>query len=147
RELASLGAMKVRAVLDGVPPLSDFEPFAVYCSWEISLVAPGLGEAAIREVFEFVDGDCDIVIAQAGTVPGLSELLPEAEADDPIAAPAAEADFSSLLALTEEEVAAPSEPVVPPARFAPEPPAEPVGAQDSFEEPPAPSFADLAAAI
>jgi two-component system chemotaxis sensor kinase CheA len=148
RELAALGTMQVRAILGQVPPLADFEPFAVYCAWEITLVSPGLTEASIREVFEFVEGDCDIVIAQAGIVPGLSSAgfdIPEAK--DAEAAEVDMPDLSSLLALTEEEVAAPAAPVVPPPSFAPEPPTAPVSAQDSFEEAPALSFADLAAEI
>ena len=158
RELAALGSMQVRAILGDVPPLSDFEPFAVYCSWEITLVAPGLEEAAIREVFEFVEGDCDIVIAQGGIVPSLTDGgfdIPPADAGD-IPQPA-EPDLSSLLALTEEEVAQrPAEvammqeseaPLAAPLEFAPEPPAAPVGAQDAFEEAPAPSFADLVAEV
>lgn len=146
RELAALGKMNVRPILSDVPPLSDFEPFGVYCTWEITLVAPGLGEDAIREVFEFVDGDCDIVIAQAGTVPGLVQDEPEVVAE--VATASDEPDLSSLLALTEEEVAAPAEPVVPPAAFAPEPPAAEIGPQDSFDEAPAGlSFAALAAEI
>ncbi|RYE52198.1 MAG: hypothetical protein EOP20_15315, partial [Hyphomicrobiales bacterium] len=64
RELAALGEINVRAVLSEMPPLSDFEPFAVYCAWEITLIAPGINEDLIREVFEFVEGDCDIAIVQ-----------------------------------------------------------------------------------
>ncbi|WP_338721216.1 chemotaxis protein CheA [Devosia sp. XK-2] len=145
RELAALGTMSVRAIMGDVPPLSDFEPFAVYCSWEITLIAPGLSESDIREVFEFVDGDCDIVIAQAGMVPGFADLVPDIAEPAAMAAEVdAEPDLSSLLALTEEEVAAPQEPVTPPAAFAPEPKAAPAGSQDKFEEAPAISFAALA---
>ncbi|WP_375599137.1 chemotaxis protein CheW [Devosia sp. Naph2] len=143
RELAALGEMKVRAILDQVPPLSDFEPFGVYCAWEITLVAPGLAEDAIREVFEFVDGDCDIVIAQAGAVPGFTQEA-DAGAETAVTAASDEPDLSSLLALTEEEVAAPAEPVAPLASFAPEPPQAEVGQQDNFEEAPGLSFAALA---
>ncbi|MBJ3786315.1 chemotaxis protein CheA [Devosia sediminis] len=146
RELAALGTMQVRAILSDVPPLSDFEPFAVYCAWEITLVAPGLGEEAIREVFEFVDGDCDIVIAQAGIVPGAGLDLGDFDAA-PAPTEPQEPDLSSLLALTEEEVASPARPAEPLPSFAPDLPAEPVGAQDKFEEAPALSFADLAAEI
>ncbi|MBB4053385.1 two-component system chemotaxis sensor kinase CheA [Devosia subaequoris] len=148
RELAALGEMSVHAVMSDVPPLSDFEPFGVYCAWEITLVAPGLGEDAIREVFEFVDGDCDIVIAQAGTVPGLAPDEPAMAAEVSAAPATDEPDLSSLLALTEEEVAAPVQPVVPPVEFVPEPPVAEVGQQDNFEEAPADlSFAALAAEI
>src|SRR5690554_3564677 len=76
RELAVLGEMHVRAVLEEIPPLADFEPFAVYCSWEITIISPTVTEALIREVFEFVDGDCDISIAQLGATPAASIAPP-----------------------------------------------------------------------
>ncbi|MFD1254816.1 Chemotaxis protein CheA [Devosia equisanguinis] len=148
RELALLGKMSVRAVMGEVPLLADFDPFSVYCSWEITLVSPELSEAAIREVFEFVDGDCDIVVAQAGSVE-----LAEIE-DTPSPAGAGIEDMSlSLMALTEDEVA-PSVPEIidlldaaeaatpPAATAAPEAPAA-----DTFEEAPALSFAALAEEI
>ncbi|ODT51280.1 chemotaxis protein CheA [Devosia sp. 63-57] len=148
RELALLGKMSVRAVMGNVPLLTDFDPFSVYCSWEITLVSPELSEAAIREVFEFVDGDCDIVVAQAGSVE-----LAEIE-DTPSPAGAGIEDMSlSLMALTEDEVA-PSVPDIidlldaaeaampPAATAAPEAPAA-----DTFEEAPALSFAALAEEI
>ena len=151
RELAALGHMQVRVRMGTVPPLADFDPFSVYCSWEITLSAPELSEAAIREVFEFVDGDCDIVITQGGAAPAIGADLADAfaaeMADD---AKAEEPDLSSLLALTEDEMqdtqpVAPEsvEAVVPPVAFAPEPVAEPAGEQDAFEEAPGLSFADL----
>ena len=49
-------------MLDEMPPLADFEPFGVYCSWEITLdLADTATEATIAEVFEFVEGNCDLV--------------------------------------------------------------------------------------
>ena len=62
RELATLGQLEVKAKLDEIPPLADFEPFGVYCSWEITLTSSTAGEAQIAEVFEFVDGNCDLEI-------------------------------------------------------------------------------------
>lgn len=134
RELAALGEMQVRAVLGDVPPLADFEPFAVYCSWEITLTSPSLTEAAIREVFEFVDGDCDIVIAQLGAG---ATAAPVDAFDVPDFAPEPEPLLSDLLALTEDEMASAMD-------FGPEPVVEPVGAQDRFENEPGLSFAALA---
>uniref|UniRef100_UPI002FC6F15F chemotaxis protein CheA n=1 Tax=Sphingomonas sp. TaxID=28214 RepID=UPI002FC6F15F len=93
RELATLGEIEIRAIFDEVPPLADFEPFGVYCSWEISLHSPTVTEAAIAEVFEFVEGNCDLSIAQvaasaavaapasADAMPSLSDLLPEPALD------------------------------------------------------------------
>ncbi|NGP16402.1 chemotaxis protein CheA [Devosia aurantiaca] len=145
RELAALGTMRVKARMGQVPPLSDFEPFAVYCSWEISLSEPSLTEAQIREVFEFVDGDCDIAITQAGAVPA-ADL---AAMEDDLLLDTGESDLASLLALTEDEMALP-EPEAAIASlldFAPEPKPVAASKQDRFEEAPALSFADLAATI
>ena len=147
RELAALGEMHVRAVLDEIPPLADFEPFAVYCSWEITMVSPTLNEAMIREVFEFVEGDCDISIAQLGASV-LLDIEDEALAPAPAAVEPATPDF---LALADDEVASLLD-------FAPEPKAAPApkpvaaaaaapAAQDSFEEAPGLSFAELADSI
>jgi two-component system chemotaxis sensor kinase CheA len=160
RELAILGDMHVRALVYEVPPLSDFEPFAVYCSWEITLVSPTLTEEMIREVFEFVEGDCDIVIAQLGD--GTTrEAAPVEAVTEPAPIPAlAEseaADTSNLLALADDEVASlldfAPEPAVPADivpttdSFVAEPPAAPVSELDTFEEPPVLSFAELAGTI
>jgi two-component system chemotaxis sensor kinase CheA len=74
RELGTLGDMQVRAVLDEIPALADFEPFGVYCSWEISLSSETVTEAAIAEVFEFVEGNCDLTITR-GAAPVAEEAL------------------------------------------------------------------------
>ncbi|KKB85300.1 hypothetical protein VW29_07080 [Devosia limi DSM 17137] len=139
RELGALGEMSVKAVLNPIPPLSDFEPFDVYCSWEISLVSPTLTEAMIREVFEFVDGDCDIVIVQAGAAV-VPAPAPAVEAAPVAPAAPEEAAVSDLLALADDEVAHLLD-------FTPEPKPAPVSAQDSFEEPPGLSFAELAESL
>jgi len=146
RELAVLGEFHVRAVLGDVPPLSDFEPFAVYCSWEITLVSSTLNEAMIREVFEFVEGDCDISVAQLGASVMLDVEDEEASspaAEAPASAPEPANDADDLLALADDEVAGLLD-------FDQEETPEPTlaaTAQDSFEEPPALSFAELAASI
>ena len=82
RELAVLGELTVKAVPGEIPPLADFEPFGVYCHWEITLVSKSANEAMIREVFEFVDGDCDITIVQLGAT-----ALIDVPADLPVLAP------------------------------------------------------------
>ncbi len=81
RELATLGTLDIKAKLDDIPPLADFEPFGVYCSWEITLISATAGEAQIAEVFEFVDGNCDleIVSVAAATVEPEPEMPSFAE--------------------------------------------------------------------
>ena len=156
RELAVLGELHVRAVLADIPPLSDFEPFAVYCSWELTLVSPDVTEAAIREVFEFVDGDCDITITQLGAGGAAPAPRPAPVSAEPEPA-GDEYDVASLLALSDEEVAATEvrEPAVDPLirpdvpdvtqETAAEADAEPE--QDTFDEPPGLSFSELVATV
>ena len=62
RELARLGEIEVRCHTGEIPTLSDLDPEAVYLSWTIKLKTSE-DEAAVRAVFEFVDGDCDLSIA------------------------------------------------------------------------------------
>jgi two-component system chemotaxis sensor kinase CheA len=129
RELGVLGEMSVRAVMDDLPVLADFEPFGVYCSWEITLSAPDLTEAAIREVFEFVEGDCEITIVPLGDAAAFQAPL------EPALESASEAGSSraDLLALTDEEVAGVA--------------ARPAKAPAPAAEEPSLSFADLAEEI
>ncbi len=80
RELANLGEINVIAKFTEIPSLAEFEPFGVYCSWEITLVSANATDTDIAEVFEFVEGNCDLSIAQLGAAepmgggPGLTEL-------------------------------------------------------------------------
>jgi len=80
RELAEIGEIEVKAVLNNVPTLPDFEPFGVYCAWEISIFGEAANEKIITEVFEFVDGDCDLEISQI--VAQESEELLDEELED-----------------------------------------------------------------
>lgn len=106
RELGTLGETSVTAVLDEIPALGDFEPFGVYCSWEITLRCTTVTEAAIAEVFEFVEGNCDLTISRGAApavveeapgeaVPSFAELLDVAEEE------AESAEVPSLAALAE----------------------------------------------
>jgi two-component system chemotaxis sensor kinase CheA len=92
RELANLGELTISAKVAEIPPLADFEPFGVYCTWELTLVSPTATADAIAEVFEFVEGNCDLSIAQlssrgAGSLGGLA-----APVTQPAAEPVAETD-------------------------------------------------------
>ena len=126
RELASLGELSMRAVFDEVPVLADFEPFGVYCAWELSLVSPTATEATIREVFEFVEGNCDLEVVRldagvsAGPAPAdapetwvaaSADLMPEPPALELVA----EDGLPSLADLAEAEKASASarQPFIP----------------------------------
>ncbi len=61
RELSSLGTATITAIIDRVPPLDQLDPAHCYLGWNIDLVTDK-PESAIREVFEFVDDQCDLTI-------------------------------------------------------------------------------------
>lgn len=114
RELAELGELTLRADTSMMPPLADFEPFGVYCTWDIELKSGTVTEAKIREVFEFVEGDCAITITQGAALgspesdeadvaeddedmPSLADLLDEVTPAAPVAKaePAKQAEKSA----------------------------------------------------
>ncbi len=60
-ELRDLGVAHVVAQIDEVPPLSEIVSEQCYIYWDIILTT-SRGEDAIRDVFIFVDDDCDLKI-------------------------------------------------------------------------------------
>ena len=62
RELARLGPCKVKALTEEVPPLEDLDPELCYLSWDLTLTTAA-GESAIRDVFIFVEDDCELEIS------------------------------------------------------------------------------------
>jgi two-component system chemotaxis sensor kinase CheA len=89
RELANLGDLTVVAKLADIPPLSDFDPFGVYCTWELTLISPTTTVNDIAEVFEFVEGNCDLSIVQlakpAVAEPSLADLAKAVSIPEPAA--------------------------------------------------------------
>jgi len=116
RELGRLGAMEVRLDSDTLPPLASLDPEGAYLAWTVDLYTAE-SEAAIREVFEFVDGDCDLLVQRADAP------SPVAPMDAPHAA---EPDVLELLRRIQadaQEMAGPAVPPPAPAPSAAPPPA------------------------
>ena len=61
RELAALGAVKTRVVLDALPALDELDPQSCYLSWNVEIEGVG-SEQQIRDVFDWAEGDCDLEI-------------------------------------------------------------------------------------
>ena len=61
RELEGLGKLTVVPDISAIPGLDVFEWNASYLAFKITLETDK-GETSIREVFEFVDGDCELVV-------------------------------------------------------------------------------------
>jgi two-component system chemotaxis sensor kinase CheA len=63
RELGRLGRAEVHARTDEVPPLADLTPEACHLSWFVQLDSDAT-LAQVREVFEWVELDCDLEIRE-----------------------------------------------------------------------------------
>ena len=100
RELGRVGQVTTQVDASRLPMLDALEPEAAYLTWTV-IVTTDQGEGAIRDVFEFVDGDCDLDITPAdGPAPDGGETIEVADASS--AEPAF--DISALLAKVQSAV-------------------------------------------
>ena len=114
RELQRMGEISVELDQSGLPQLDELDPQDAYLAWTIYLRTTA-DEAKIREVFEFVEGDCDLEIrvesgarveamgeteAGSGVEPApVSELpTPLGEIATPIAGPSAQPGVAAAAA-------------------------------------------------
>jgi two-component system, chemotaxis family, sensor kinase CheA len=72
RELQRLGDISVQIDAEGLPLLQDLDPEGAYLAWTVTLITTQ-DERDIREVFDFVDGNCDIEIARVAADAAPSE--------------------------------------------------------------------------
>jgi two-component system chemotaxis sensor kinase CheA len=138
RELDRIGACQVTLNADDLPDFDALDPEESYFSWIID-IETDQGDAAIREVFEFVEDDCEITIEATGAPVSLDDPFasldtPALAADpevEPEAAPAAPDD--DVMALLERAKLAAAEiqattPAAAPAAAAPRAAAAPAPA-------------------
>ncbi len=72
-ELRSLGEASVVPLADLIPPLSEIDPEKCYVGWEITLTTSA-GEDAIRDVFIFVEGTCELIVERVATERSAPEI-------------------------------------------------------------------------
>ena len=75
RELGRLGPMSVSLDASALPDLAALDPEGSYLAWTVRLETDQ-PEQAIREVFEFVEGDCDLDVSlakESAPAPALAE--------------------------------------------------------------------------
>ena len=77
RELGRLGTLDTTLDVSGLPDLAELEPEGAYLAWTVTL-ATAEPESAIRDVFDFVDGDCELDI-QPESPPATEDGNPGAE--------------------------------------------------------------------
>lgn len=130
RELGRLGPVTV-VVDDSETPTLDALSIEDGClTWTVDLAA-AVDEAAVREVFDFVESDCDLTITSLGA--GGDEVA--AFEDEPAAViPASDdLDIAALLAKASGAAAEPAAEVVPFAPLEPEPAPAPIAAAPAVE--------------
>ncbi|WBT06066.1 chemotaxis protein CheA [Brevundimonas vesicularis] len=142
RELGRLGPVTV-VVDDSETPTLDALSIEGGClTWTVDLAA-AVDEEAVREVFDFVESDCDLTITPLGA--GGDELA--AFEDEPAAVlPASDdLDIAALLAKASGAAAEPAAEVVPFAPLELEPAPAPIAAAPAVEPAAAPVAAPVAA--
>lgn len=138
RELARLGPIEATLDASAIPPLDMLDAEAAYATWTVRLETEE-DETAIREVFEFVDGDCDLEITRGEGLNPDAALAALLAGDAPAAVEAAPAVVAEAPAPVVVEAAPEPVAVAPVVEAAPAPVAAPVA-------PPAPVAAAAAAA-
>lgn len=134
RELTRLGQTSVELDASGLPSLEALDAEDAHLIWTIVLTGD-VSEAAVRDVFDFVEMDCDLSItALDGGSPSVETALPPPPLPVLDAAPAApEFDLAALLAQAKAPVEAAPVAAPAPVAAAPKPvaPAAPAPAAPS----------------
>jgi two-component system chemotaxis sensor kinase CheA len=87
RELVRLGEAEVEVDTSQLPSLTELDPEGAYLSWTVTLTTDR-DAAAIREIFEFVEDDCEVELFERPEFNffGMDEPAPEAVAGDGVPA-------------------------------------------------------------
>jgi two-component system chemotaxis sensor kinase CheA len=100
RELAELAHLKVEVETSALPRWSEFDPKECYLRWTL-LLTGNVTEAALRQVFEWAEGDCDLTIedlnAPAAPPAPAAAAQPAPAESAPAPAPAAPAANGSAI--------------------------------------------------
>ena len=76
RELRELGNLRIAVDTGAVPPLGELDPTHCYLAWDMTLTTSA-GAEAIKDIFIFVEDDCELTIAGAVEERTVSEALVE----------------------------------------------------------------------
>lgn len=89
RELRDLGDLEMKLDTSDMPDMTEMNAELAYFSWEFRLVTE-FDQEAIEEVFEFVEGDCELIITEENPAPAGHDDVDPAETGmaAPSAAPA-----------------------------------------------------------
>jgi two-component system chemotaxis sensor kinase CheA len=118
RELAELGELKVEIDTSALPAFADLDAQSCYLAWKLEL-AGNVAEDAIKQVFEWAEGDCDLELRLIGAETTAAPVV-DATASAPIEVPASNIVADAILSGSTPAAAEPKhEPVAPAAATAP----------------------------
>src|SRR4029077_654668 len=83
RELATLAPCEVRVDAKWIPPLSELDPEECRLSWRIEVNGP-VQESAIKAVFDWVEGECDLKLEAFGPAAEAADLMPAPKIPQPM---------------------------------------------------------------
>jgi two-component system chemotaxis sensor kinase CheA len=83
RDLREFGEALITLDSSDLPKAGDFDPGQSYLAWSIKLSTMS-DKDAIRKVFEFIEGSCDIVIEEAEPVEETAHPIPEILKKNPL---------------------------------------------------------------
>ena len=113
RELAELGELQSSADLTALPAFARLDPQSCYMAWHLQLTAD-VEESAIRQVFEWAEGDCELKIELVGS-PATEGASQAASVAQPAATPPGTATVPSAHASVAAIPSAPAAPIAPAA--------------------------------
>ena len=87
RELAELAEVRIQLDAQDLPPLADITPQDCHLAWTLEI--PGdVPEEALRQVFEWAEGDCELLLERLAAEAADAAPEPCAERPPPAASPA-----------------------------------------------------------
>ncbi len=116
RELGRLGELTVALDASALPGLEALDPEAAYLAWRIGLDS-AVDEATLREVFEFVDGDCDLIIQRHVAAPQAAAFEPEPSPPAASAPPPVHGAQILVAEIAEDPPATPAPAQAPPPEY------------------------------
>jgi two-component system, chemotaxis family, sensor kinase CheA len=90
RELAEMGQLETQVDVTALPEFAGIEPQSCYLAWKLDLTGD-ITESAIRQVFEWAEGDCELQIKLGAAAAASQPAGPAADAQKPAEAASAAA--------------------------------------------------------
>ncbi|MDB6008133.1 MAG: chemotaxis protein CheA [Gammaproteobacteria bacterium] len=110
RELAELGELKVEVDTSALPAFAALDAQSCYLAWKLEL-AGDVSEDAIKQVFEWAEGDCDLELRRVGAETAAAPVVAAASASAPTEVTASNIVADAILSGNTPPLGIPSPPL------------------------------------